>query len=138
MMSINTAIRSSVLGVAVAVSGFMLAMAPAARAHHSIALEFDMNRELTVTGTITRMDWRNPHGWLYIDVTDENGEVQPWAVEFTAANALYRRGWRKEDLPVGETVTITGFAARDDSNTLGALNVELSDGRKLFAGSGNR
>ena len=127
----------SLLAVMGMMAGLVLAV-PAARAHHSIALEFDMEKELTVTGTITEMEWRNPHGWLHIDVTDASGAVQSWAIEFTAANALYRRGWRKEDLPTGATVTVTGFHARDGSNTLGALEVTLADGRKLFAGSGNR
>jgi hypothetical protein len=137
-MSTSSRYKASFFAVVVAVAGSMLAGAPPAGAHHSIALEFDMGRELTVSGTITNMEWRNPHGWLHIEATDENGEKQAWAIEFTAANALYRRGWRKEDLPVGASVTVTGFAARNGSNTLGALNVVLADGRTLFAGSGNR
>ena len=130
--------RYQFFGLVATVAFATFGTASEARAHHSIALEFDMDTELTVTGTITNMEWRNPHGWLHIEVTDENGQAQPWAIEFTAANALYRRGWRKEDLPVGATVTVTGFHARNGSNTLGALNVVLADGRTLFAGSGNR
>jgi hypothetical protein len=137
MNAISKAGRGFIVAMGMA-AGLLLGIAPAVRAHHSIALEFDMEKELSVTGTITRMDWRNPHGWLFIDVKAEDGTVQPWAIEFTAANSLYRRGWRKEDLPVGESVTVSGYHARDGSNTLGALNVVLSDGRSLFAGSGNR
>jgi hypothetical protein len=109
--------------------------AGAARAHHSIALQFNMNEEVTVTGTITRMDWRNPHAWLYIDVTNPEGAVEAWEIEFSSANALYRRGWRREDLPVGSTVTVKGMPARDGSRTLGAEDVTLPDGRTLFGGS---
>jgi hypothetical protein len=104
-------------------------------AHHSIAAQFDMYTSNTVVGTITKMDFRNPHSWLYVDVKDEKGEVQPWSIEFGAANALYRRGWRREDLPVGAMVTITGYVARDGSRMLGATEVKLADGRTLFAGS---
>jgi hypothetical protein len=81
------------------------------------------------------MDFQNPHSWLYVDVKDEQGTVQAWSIEFGAANALYRRGWRREDLPVGATVTVTGYVARDGSRMLGATDVKLADGRTLFAGS---
>ena len=106
----------------------------AARAHHSIAAQFDMYKTNTVSGTITKMDFRNPHSWLYLDVKDEKGQVIAWSIEFGSANALYR-GWRREDLPVGATVSVTGYVARDGSRTLGATDVKLADGRTLFAGS---
>lgn len=115
--------------MAVAVLGTTLA------AHHSLQAGFDITRTQTVTGTITRMDWRNPHAWLYLDVKDEKGQVQQYAVEFSAANALYRRGWRQDDLPVGATVTVTGYVARDGSRTLTANEVKLADGRTLFGGT---
>jgi hypothetical protein len=119
------------------VAGLALAAAGTAPvlAHHSIAAQFDMYKSNTVTGTITRMDFQNPHSWLYVDVKDEQGTVQAWSIEFGAANALYRRGWRREDLPVGATVTVTGYVARDGSRMLGATDVKLADGRTLFAGS---
>jgi hypothetical protein len=106
-----------------------------AKAHHSIAAQFDMYKSNTVSGTITKMDFRNPHSWLYIEVKDDKGQVQSWSVEFAAANALYRRGWRQEDLPVGAALTVTGYVARDGSRMLGATDVKLSDGRTLFAGT---
>ena len=105
------------------------------RAHHSIAAQFDMYKTNTVNGTITKMEFRNPHSWLYIDVKDETGQVTSWSIEFGSANALYRRGWRREDLPLGATVSVTGYVARDGSRTLGATDVKLADGRTLFAGS---
>ncbi|HWL40395.1 MAG TPA: DUF6152 family protein [Gemmatimonadaceae bacterium] len=106
-----------------------------ARAHHSIAAQFDMYKTNTVSGTISKMDFRNPHSWLYIEVKDDKGQVEPWSIEFAAANALYRRGWRQEDLPVGAALTVTGYVARDGSRMLGATDVKLADGRTLFAGT---
>jgi len=116
--------------LAVAAAGTVPALA-----HHSIAAQFDMYKTNTVTGTITRMDFQNPHSWLYVEVKDEKGTVQAWSIEFGAANTLYRRGWRREDLPIGASVTVTGYVARDGSRMLGATDVKLADGRTLFAGS---
>jgi hypothetical protein len=106
-----------------------------AAAHHSIAAQFDMYKTNTVVGTIAKMDFRNPHSWLYVDVKDAKGQVQQWSIEFGSANALYRRGWRNEDLPVGATITVTGYVARDASRMLGATDVKLPDGRTLFGGT---
>jgi hypothetical protein len=109
--------------------------AGALSAHHSIQAGFDITRTETVTGVITKMEWRNPHAWLHIEVKDASGKVTPYAVEFGAANAMYRRGWRQDDLPVGATVTVTGFVARDGSKTLTGNEVKLADGRTLFGGT---
>jgi hypothetical protein len=105
------------------------------RAHHSFSAEFDAKKPVTLTGTVTRMKWVNPHAWLYIDVKDKKGKVTNWALEFGLPGSLYRRGWRQKDLPVGATVTVTGYLARDGSPTANAATVALPDGRKLFAGS---
>ena len=121
-------------GAAFCVVAAVLFCAPV-RAHHSIAAQFDMYKTNTVSGTISKMDFRNPHSWLYIDVKNDKGEVEPWSIEFAAANALYRRGWRQEDLPVGAALTVTGYVARDGSRMLGATDVKLADGRTLFAGT---
>ena len=104
-------------------------------AHHSIAAQFHLDKTNTVTGTISKMEFKNPHSWLYVDVKDAKGQVSQWAIEFGSANALYRRGWRREDLPAGAAVTVTGYVARDGSQILGATDVKLADGRTLFAGS---
>ena len=104
-------------------------------AHHSFAAEFDERKPVTVKGTITRMDWVNPHSWLYIDVKGPDGTVQSWALEFGSPNQLYRRGWKKESLPVGAEVTVIGWLSRTESFKANAKDVILQDGKKLFAGS---
>jgi hypothetical protein len=106
-----------------------------ASAHHSLAAEFDVSRMVTISGTVTKMEWKNPHSWLYVDVKDAQGRVVSWAIEFGAPNALYRRGWRRDDLPPNLQVTVTGYPALDKSNTINATDVKLPDGRTLFTGN---
>lgn len=109
--------------------------APRVVAHHSFAAEFDPDKVVTVTGTVVKMEWINPHAWLYVEAPGPEGNVVTWAVEFGAPNTLFRRGWRKTDLPYGARVTVQGYAARDGSAKLAAGNVTLPDGRTLFAGT---
>ncbi len=104
-------------------------------AHHSIAAGFDMQTDISIKGTITTMEFINPHARLFLEVEDDNGQIETWTVWFTSGNNLMRRGWRPTDLPVGETVTVTGFPARDGSpQTYGGETI-LADGRTLFGGN---
>jgi hypothetical protein len=106
-----------------------------AAAHHSLTVEFDITRTVTITGVITGMKWTNPHSWLSVDVKDAQGRVTKWEVEFGSPNALYRRGWRRSDLANDLTVTIVGYPSRDKSSSvMTATDVKLPDGRTLFAG----
>ena len=109
--------------------------ASAAHAHHSVAAGYDMNTTVTVTGTITEMEFINPHARMFFEVEGENGEKQSWTVWFSSANNLFRRGWRADDLPVGATITVSGFPARDGSFELYGGDTELADGRTLFGGN---
>ena len=120
--------------VAVATLGVWLYTAPVF-AHHSFAAEFDERKPVTLKGTITKMDWVNPHSWLYIDVKTADGKTENWALEFGSPNSLYRRGWKKESLPVGAEVTVTGWLSRTEANKANAKDVILPDGKKLFVGS---
>jgi len=106
-------------------------------AHHSFAAEFDGKKQISLTGVVTKVDWVNPHAYIYIDVKGEGGAVVNWGIETGAPNMLYRQGWRKDDLKVGDMVTLDAFLAKDGSHTGAAYQVKLPDGRKVFAGTPN-
>ena len=104
-------------------------------AHHSFAAEFDANAPITLTGTLTKMEWVNPHGWIYIDVKGPDGKVQNWAIEAGAPNALLRRGLRKTDFPIGTEVNVKGFRAKNGTPTANGQTVTFKDGRNFFLGA---
>lgn len=128
-------VKSNILGGLTMALG-LLAAVPIF-AHHSFAAEFDGNKKVTLTGVVTKVDWVNPHAYIYVDVKGEDGGVVNWVIETGAPNALYRQGWRKDDVKVGNTVTLEAFLAKDGSHTAAARNVKLPDGREVFGGTPN-
>ena len=112
-----------------------LTTAPVA-AHHSFAAEYNANDQVTLVGTITKVEWTNPHTWFFVDVKDPQGRVVNWAIEGGAPTVLYREGWKPNSLKVGDEVTVTIALAKDKSKKQGnAYQVKLPDGRCVFAGS---
>jgi hypothetical protein len=130
------AVKTTILGGLTLVFGFLAATLPIF-AHHSFAAEFDGSKQITLTGVVTKVDWVNPHAYIYVDVKGDDGAVVNWAVETGAPNVLYRQGWRKDDLKAGDMVTMEAFMAKDGSHTAAARSVKLPDGRKVFAGTPN-
>ena len=113
-----------------------LALAPAAAsAHHSFAAQYDANQPVTLQGSITKVEWMNPHTYFYVDVADDKGKVANWAVEGGAPNVLYREGWKPTTLKKGDQVTITGSRAKNGTNLINATSFKLPDGRCVFAGT---
>ena len=103
-----------------------------ATAHHSFSAVFDREKPIEVTGTITEVEWANPHVWFYVDVENESGELDNWGFEMGSVNALIRRGWNRADLQVGQRVTVAGVLARQDPFTGAVQTITLSNGQQLF------
>ena len=122
------------LGILVAAAGLLISGVPAL-AHHSFAAEYDANQPLTLKGTVTKVEWMNPHARFYISVKDEKGTVTNWNLELASPNALVRNGWTRQSLNIGDEVTVQGSAARDGSKMANARVVTLAGGRQVFAGS---
>jgi hypothetical protein len=104
-------------------------------AHHAFAAEYDSNKPITVSGTVTKLEWLNPHARFYIDAKDESGKIVNWDFELASPNGLMRRGWTRNSLKPGDIVTVSGFRAKSGLPIGNARTVTLADGKKVFAGS---
>ena len=127
-------IRNLLAGMALSAS--VLFGAASLLAHHSAESAYDTAKKATFKGTVTKLEWKNPHVFYHIDVVDQSGTVTNWAIEGSTPNQLYRAGWRKSDLNVGDTVTVTGSSpARNGTQKAYGGIVTLADGRRVFGGS---
>ena len=123
------------LAVIVAGLGLLLSAGPAL-AHHAFAAEYDAKKPIKLTGTVTKLEWLNPHTWFYIDVKDDTGKVTNWGFEMGSPNILLRAGWTRNSMKPGDVVTVEGSRAKDGSNNGNVKVVTLvSTGQRLFAGS---
>ena len=113
----------------------MMAGAASVMAHHSFAAEFDANKPVKLTGTVTKIEWMNPHAYFYIDVKDASGTVESWGLEMGSPNGLMRQGWTRNSLKVGDEVSVDGSMAKDGSKIANARTVTLAGGTRLFAAS---
>jgi hypothetical protein len=107
-----------------------------ARAHHSFAAEYDSKKPVELKGTVTGIEWVNPHAWIHLEVKDDVGKVTAWDCELGSPNLLMRNGWRKDSIKIGDTIIVNGSAAKDGANLANARTVKMADGRRVFnAGS---
>jgi hypothetical protein len=116
-------------------AGGLILSGVTATAHHSFAAEYDRAQPITITGTVTQLEWTNPHARLYVDAVDDNGTTVHWDLELGPPNGLMRLGWRRDSLAPGTEVTVEGFRSREEPFVANARTVKLSDGRQVFTGS---
>jgi len=110
----------------------LLALATSSQAHHSFSAQYDADQPVMLQGTVTKFEWTNPHARLYIDVLGENGEASNWNIELGSPNFLSRAGWSRNDLKIGDKVTVDGSKARSGADMANARSIVLSDGRQVF------
>src|SRR5947209_14206216 len=125
--------KGKLAGLVVAAGLFLCGTA--AWAHHAFTAEFDSTKPVKLQGTVTKMEWINPHAWIHVDVKGDDGKVTPWMIEAAAPNALLRRGWNKNSLPAGTEILVEGYQAKDGQNRANGSVITFTDGKKLFVGS---
>jgi hypothetical protein len=114
--------------------GALMAVAPVL-AHHAFSAEFDADKPVKLQGTVTQVEWVNPHSWIHMDVKAADGKVVPWMIEASTPNTLFRRGFTKDSLTAGTVIIIEGYRSKDGSNKANGRDLTLPDGKKLFMGS---
>jgi hypothetical protein len=127
--------RTKILAAS-AVLSLAAAVAPA-WAHHSFAAEFDINKPVKLTGTVTAMEWINPHSWIHIDVKGPDGKVVSWMIEGGSPNILLRRGFTKKSLEAGTVIVVDGYQAKSGEARANGANITFPDGKRLFLGGSN-
>ena len=128
MVSMRIKFVSTILSVV----GILFLGITTTKAHHSFAAEFDANQPVNFTGTVTRMQWTNPHAWIHVDGTQSDGTVESWAIEAGTVNVLFRRGFTKDSLQPGTEIVVDGYRAKDGSNRANGRELSFPDGRTLF------
>ncbi|HEX4996707.1 MAG TPA: DUF6152 family protein [Terriglobia bacterium] len=121
----------------VAIFALTMAVTLPLAAHHSFSAEFDGSKSVTLEGKVVKMEWVNPHSWLYLDVPTADGKIEQWKVEGGSPNVLLRLGWTRDSLPAGTKIKVVGSPAKDGAKRLNSRNIEFPDGRKLSLGSSN-
>jgi len=127
--------RSRLFGVVAGAAFVVAAAVVPVIAHHSFAAEFDAKKPVKLRGTVTKMEWINPHSWVHIEVKTPDGKVEQWMIEGGAPNALLRRGWNKNSLLPGTEILVEGFQAKDGALRANGRDITFPDGKKLFVGS---
>ena len=123
-------LRNSILAITVA-----LGLAPPIAAHHAFSAEFDSQKPVELRGVVTKIQWTNPHSWIFVEVKDASGHVTPWAIEFGAPYSLLQKGLRRTDFPIGVEVTVKAYRAKSGKAVANASSVQLPDGRDFYTGA---
>ena len=127
--------RAKLTAVVLGIGLVLVGTAASLRAHHAFAAEFDANKPITFKGTVTKMEWTNPHVWIHVSVPKPNGPTEEWAIEGGTPSVLFRRGFTKQTLAAGTEIKVDGYQAKDGTKRANGRDLTFPDGRKLFLGS---